>query len=120
MRAVACGSHLFGGDSEADRGFSPICLLVHKGLSVKAAPVPTESTRESRALASAVRELRARRKVTQEDLSTSAGFGIHYVSQLERGYHSASWVSVAKLAAALDVPLAEVATVYEARLRDGA
>jgi len=79
--------------------------------------VPAE-TDQRKALASAVRELRGRRNVTQEELSTQAGLGINYVSQLERGYHSASWVAVGRLAVALNVPLSELADLYERRLRE--
>jgi transcriptional regulator with XRE-family HTH domain len=76
------------------------------------------TTRESRALAAAVRELRARKHVTQEGLALQAGLGINYVSRLERGLHRPSFEAVARIAATLGVPLPELAGLYEARLRE--
>lgn len=73
--------------------------------------------RERRALAVAVRELRARERVSQEDLSLSAGLHRGFVGELESGRRRVSFESVVMLADALDVPLAELVERFEAARR---
>ena len=51
-----------------------------------------------------VRQLRARKGMTQFDLALSAGLGRSFVSQIERGRFSASLDTIAALATALGVP----------------
>lgn len=74
--------------------------------------------KERRALARAVRELRARQGMSQEAVAEAAGLGRGFVSELESGRRRASFESVARVARALDVPLTELIRVYEDRLRD--
>lgn len=50
-----------------------------------------------------VRQLRARKGMTQFDLAQSAGLGRSFVSQLERGRFSATLETIAALAGALGV-----------------
>lgn len=79
-----------------------------------APPLP----RERRALAAAVRELRARRKISQEELSQAAGLGRGFVGELETGRRRVSFESVVLLARALDVRPAELVALFEDRLDD--
>jgi transcriptional regulator with XRE-family HTH domain len=52
-----------------------------------------------------VRELRRRKGVSQERLAELCGLHRTYVSSVERGERNISLLNIAKLAAALDVPL---------------
>jgi transcriptional regulator with XRE-family HTH domain len=74
--------------------------------------------RERRALATAVKELRARRSMTQEEVATAAGVSRGYVGELEQGRRRPSFEGVVRVARALDVELRELVELYEARLRD--
>jgi transcriptional regulator with XRE-family HTH domain len=80
--------------------------------------VAAASPKIRRALAIAVRELRARRGMTQEDLSHAAGRSRGFVSELESGRRGASYEGVVALAQALDVPMEEVGRVFDARLAE--
>jgi transcriptional regulator with XRE-family HTH domain len=74
--------------------------------------------RERRALAVAVRELRARERVSQEDLSLSAGLHRGFVGELETGRRRVSFESVVSIADALeDATLAELVERFEAARR---
>lgn len=71
-----------------------------------------------RALAVAVRELRARQGMSQEAVAESAGLGRGFITELETGRRRVSFEAVVAIADALDVPLRELVDVFEARLRD--
>lgn len=73
---------------------------------------------ERRALAIAVRELRARRSLKQEEVGAAAGLGRNYMTTLEGGRTNPSFDALVRLARGLDVPLSELVRVYEARLED--
>jgi len=76
------------------------------------------SPKVRRALAVAIRELRARRGLTQEHLSDVAGRSRGFVSELESGRRGASFEGVVALAQALDVPMEELGRVFDARLAE--
>jgi transcriptional regulator with XRE-family HTH domain len=80
--------------------------------------VAQASPKVRRALAVAVRELRARRGLTQEQLSDAAGRSRGFVSELESGRRGASFEGVVALAQALDVPLEELGRTFDARLSE--
>lgn len=74
--------------------------------------------RERRALAIAVRELRARRGMSQEELSAAADRSRGFVGELESGRRNASWEGVVAVARALDVTIAEFGATFDARLAE--
>ena len=84
--------------------------------------MPPTIDAELRALAAAVRELRARQQLSQERVAGRGGVGRKYVGQIERGEIVPSFAALVALAKGLDVPLSELVRVYEERLRavDGA
>lgn len=74
--------------------------------------------RERRALAIAVRELRARRALKQEEVGEAAGLGRNYLTTLESGRTNPSFDALVRLSRGLGVPLSELMRVYEERLND--
>jgi XRE family transcriptional regulator, regulator of sulfur utilization len=64
-------------------------------------------------LGAAVRELRLKRGLTQEDLAHAAGVRTGTISLLERGRSNPSWGTVRAIAAALDVRVADLASSAE-------
>ena len=81
--------------------------------------MPEPMPRERRALAIAVRELRARRGMTQEQVADAAGVSRGYLGELESGRRRPSFEGVVRVARALDIELVELIQTYEARLREG-
>jgi transcriptional regulator with XRE-family HTH domain len=75
-------------------------------------------SRQRRALAIAMRELRARRGMTQEQLSEAAGRSRGFVAELESGRRGASFEGVVALAQALDVSVEELGRTFDARLAE--
>jgi len=75
-------------------------------------------SRHRRALAITVRELRARRGLTQEQLSEAAARSRGFVAELESGRRGASFEAVAAVAEALEIPMAEFGRVFDARLAE--
>lgn len=71
-----------------------------------------------RALGRAVRELRARRGLSQEELGFRGLIHRNYVGAVERGEINPTMRVVMRLCHGLDVPLAELARVYERQLAD--
>jgi transcriptional regulator with XRE-family HTH domain len=67
------------------------------------------------ALGEAVRELRHERGWTLEQLAGQARLHWTYVGGIERGERNPSWENVVKLAAGLDVTVAELAKRAERR-----
>lgn len=65
------------------------------------------------ALGAAIRQLRDKRGVTQEDLAHDAGVTTGTLSLIERGKSNPAWGTVKSIAAALDVRVAEVAKLAE-------
>lgn len=66
-------------------------------------------------LAGVIRELRAKRGLSQEELAHRANLHPTRVSHIESGRVSPSWGNVRRIAAALDVTLAELAALTEER-----
>jgi len=79
--------------------------------------VPPTIDAELRALAAAIREIRARQQLSQERVAGIGGVGRKYVGQIERGEIVPSFAALVGIARGLDVPLSEVIRVYEERLR---
>jgi transcriptional regulator with XRE-family HTH domain len=65
------------------------------------------------ALGNAIRELRAKRGVSQEDLAHDADVTTSTLSTIERGRSNPTWGTVKGIARALDVSLAELAALAE-------
>lgn len=82
--------------------------------------MPPTIDAELRALAAAIREIRARQQLSQERVAGIGGVGRKYVGQIERGEIVPSFAALVGIARGLDVPLSEVVRVYEERLRTSA
>ena len=78
--------------------------------------MPPAAEEELRAFVTAVREIRARQRLTQETVAAIGGVGRKYVGQLERGELVPSFPAVVAIARGLGVPLSELIRVYEERL----
>jgi DNA-binding XRE family transcriptional regulator len=65
------------------------------------------------ALGAAIRQLRDKRGVTQEDLAHDAGVTTGTLSLIERGKSNPAWGTVKSIAAALGVSVADVAKLAE-------
>ena len=61
-----------------------------------------------------VRRLRASRGITQEDFATDSGFDRGYISGVERGVRNPSVLVLARIAAALQVDVADLLNSAEA------
>lgn len=68
---------------------------------------------EHLALGAAVRELRARRGMSQEALGFASGLHRNYVGAVERGEINATFRILLKLESGLGLPLAELVRIYE-------
>jgi transcriptional regulator with XRE-family HTH domain len=68
---------------------------------------------ELRALGAAVRELRARRGLSQEELGHRAGIHRNYVGGIERGELNITFRVLLKVERGLRVPLSELVGLYE-------
>lgn len=66
-------------------------------------------------LGRAVRELRARRFLTQAGLGTEAGLHRNYVGAIERGEINPTFRILRKLATGLQLPLSELVALFEER-----
>lgn len=64
-------------------------------------------------LAEILKQLREEREITQEQLAFDAGMTASALSRIERGINSPGWMTVKRLAEALDVSLAEIAADVE-------
>ena len=74
--------------------------------------------RERRALAIAVRELRVRKSLKQEEVCEASGLGRNYLTTLESGRTNPSFDAMVRVARGLGVSFAELARVYEERLEE--
>jgi transcriptional regulator with XRE-family HTH domain len=61
------------------------------------------------ALGTAIRELRDKRGVTQEDLAHDAGITVGTLSLIERGRSNPAWGTVKRIAGALDTTIGDLA-----------
>jgi transcriptional regulator with XRE-family HTH domain len=66
----------------------------------------------------AIRELRSRRRLSQEYVAEAAGMNRKTVGSIEREESVPSFTAVAAIADALGVSLAELVKVYEDRLAE--
>jgi len=78
--------------------------------------VPPAVDAELRALAAAIREIRARQQLSQERVAAVGGVGRKYVGQLERAEITPSFAALVGVARGLDVSLSELVRVYEERM----
>ncbi len=78
--------------------------------------VPPTVDAELRALAAAIREIRARQQLSQERVAAIGGVGRKYVGQLERAEITPSFAALVGVARGLDVSLSELVRVYEERV----
>jgi transcriptional regulator with XRE-family HTH domain len=69
---------------------------------------PPDDAQDHRAFGRALRELRSRAGLTQEELAARVGIGVAYVSRLENGHRGARWHTVMRLLRALDATLADL------------
>jgi transcriptional regulator with XRE-family HTH domain len=60
------------------------------------------------ALASALRRLRRHRGSTQEDIANGAGITVTALARIERGETNPRWMTVRRIASALEVSLADL------------
>jgi len=81
--------------------------------------VPPVIDDELRALAAAIREIRARQQLSQEGVAAAGGVGRKYVGQIERGEITPSFAALVAIARGLEVPLSEIIRVYEERMSRG-
>ncbi len=68
------------------------------------------------ALADAIRELRARKRLSQEKVADAAGLNRKTVGSVERRESVPSFTALASIADGLGVSLSELVNVYEQRL----
>jgi transcriptional regulator with XRE-family HTH domain len=76
--------------------------------------MPSPTSTADPALGTAVRRLRSERGLTIEALATRAGVTISTISQLERAKSEPGWMTVRRVAEALDLGLAEFGEAVEA------
>lgn len=69
-----------------------------------------QRSQASVALGLAVRDLRQRAQISQEELGYRSGMHRTYVGGIERGERNPSWMNIVKLAQALSVEPAELVT----------
>lgn len=65
------------------------------------------------ALAALLKQLREERGITQEQLAFDADLTASALSRIERGLNNPGWMTVKRLAAALDVTLVRLAAAVE-------
>jgi transcriptional regulator with XRE-family HTH domain len=70
---------------------------------------PDDAARDHRALGRALRELRIKAGITQEELGARAGIGATYLSQVENGHRGVRWHTVTRVLTALDADLHQLA-----------
>lgn len=66
-----------------------------------------------RRLGAAVRAIRTSKSITQEELSSRTGLHATYLSDIERGARNPSFVVLVRLAAGLEVSIAELGAAYD-------
>jgi len=77
--------------------------------------VPPAQSVEHDVLGTTVRELRARRALSQEELGSASGLHRNYVGAIERGEINPTFKILLKLSAGLRVQLSELFALYEER-----
>lgn len=66
-----------------------------------------------RRLGRAVKTVRARQGLTQEQVSAAAGLHPTYVSDIERGARNPSWEVLIRLAAGMGAQIGDIANAYD-------
>ena len=79
-------------------------------------PAPRVRTRERRALATAIRVLRAERDLSQETVESSGGLGANAVGRMESGTSAPGFDSLVGAAEGLGISLGELIAEYERQL----
>ena len=64
-------------------------------------------------LGRALKQLRKARQMTQQQVATAAGLEPAWLSHIESGRNNPAWGTVRRLAAALDVTMAELAQLAD-------
>jgi transcriptional regulator with XRE-family HTH domain len=80
--------------------------------------VPIHAPHVREALAAAIREIRSRRRMSQEAVAEAAGLNRKTVGSIEREESVPSFTALASIADGLDVSLSELVKVYEERLAE--
>ena len=75
--------------------------------------MPSPIAPTATALGHAVRELRKRRGMSQEQLAGACGLHPTYLSGIEKGRRNPTWRVIAKLSEALEVRLSELVRIAE-------
>lgn len=68
-------------------------------------------------LGQAIKEIRASKSLTQEDLADRSGLHPTYISDIERGARNPSFLALVRLADGLGSTLAEIGAAYDKRNR---
>ena len=71
------------------------------------------SNQPQAALGEAIRQLRAKRGITQEDLAHEAAITIGTLSLIERGHANPTWSTISGIASALGVSMAELGRLVD-------
>lgn len=79
---------------------------------------PDTQSPEHVRLGRAIRELRARRGLSQEELGFRAGLHRNYVGAIERGEINPTFKVLLKVAEGLQIPLSELIQLWERRADD--
>jgi transcriptional regulator with XRE-family HTH domain len=79
-------------------------------------PISPEHVRE--ALAAAIREVRGRKHLSQEQVAAEAGLNRKTIGSLERKESLPSFFALVAIADAMDVSLSDLVIVYEQRLAE--
>lgn len=79
---------------------------------------PDTHSAEHARLGRAIRELRARRGLSQEELGHRAGLHRNYVGAIERGEINPTFRVLLKLERGLQLPLSEIVQLWEQRATD--
>jgi transcriptional regulator with XRE-family HTH domain len=77
-----------------------------------------DRVRDQRAFGRALRELRRRSGLTQQELATRAGTHSTYISHAEAGRFGVGWDTVMRLLRAMDSTISELAIEVERQLQE--
>src|SRR4051812_11639811 len=99
--------------SEVEQGHRPASISFHPALCENVPPGMRESERPQPALGKAIRQLRERRRMTQEVLGRKASLTGRSLSAIETGRANPTWATVSDIASALDVPVSTLAKASE-------
>jgi len=82
-------------------------------LAFESVPAMRRSEQPQAALGNAIRELRAKRGLTQEELAHDAGITTGTLSLIERGQANPTWGTVRSIAAALETSMAQLGKLVD-------